>query len=816
MVLVTRLLEHSPKLLLARSSSGQTALHLACLKGYIAVVKLLLDRVLNLVKGTPHMYKEDNTFSLDLPDNQGVTPLYLACLNGFPEIVKQLIGLRYENSDIIGLTVNSATVSGHTALHASACSGKREVVDMLFRSGEADPEILAPPHPNSTGILWRAIGGNEKADPGTRKICLSPSGKFVAREGEAVKNDRPLRLTVLTEACIHGHASVISLLLKRGVRDDTGVAVRVLCALKLYPLCQTVLSYHCKIKRKENAKGSLVEPEDFWKLDLLWADKKIPTLEKEWFKVDTTFHPQVQKSDYDDGNKRLSQLRRKRAVSMANQLPRSIDLRLVKNVYLKGNSLTTLPLEFFKLPNVRFIDLSKNQLTSLPFSENEIGGASGWECLNLREIRLSENQLTELPPGVWYLPELKIIIADNNRLERLATVDTVVSTLGLSKTLENIDFSSNALTEIDPFLVEILSLTIICFRGNRLTGLPLKMWDLPNLVDLNLSGNQLTELTPADEDEGGEEGEGVNEVDTNIERTQSEETMSHPAMVRGTRVTTARITFRPQLSHFPSLEREKSIDAAAHLSMAGVPGQGGPVAHDQFKLKKLDISDNSFKEFPHNIPCVAPNLEELNVSNNPGITKVDIHFVPTSLRRFLTRDCRIDHFGNVLNKEELAQLKQTCVRNDLRLQSVCDHRNNGRLANLTTLNLRGNRLTHFQILLHDLPNSGAPNFAAEEKDFEKENPILLYPSLENLDLSSNSLQGKLNPNIAHLLKINAIDLKGNDRLLVIPYEFGYLKRLRNFTMLNLRDLPELVQPPKEIQDSMCQQILTFLAAGLKE
>ena len=156
------------------------------------------------------------------------------------------------------------------------------------------------------------------------------------------------------------------------------------------------------------------------------------------------------------------------------------------------------------------------------------------------------------------------------------------------------------------------------------------------------------------------------------------------------------------------------------------------------------------------------------------------------------------------------------MRKELRM-TACEHRNHDRLPNLTSLNVRVNRLSQFQVLAHTLPTKGAPNFGAEEKTYVEEDFVLLYPSLENLDLSLNHLQGKFNPNVAHLGKIKSIQLRGNEHLQEIPYELGHLKRLRDFTELDLRDLPELVQPPKEVlKDSMCQQILTYLAAGFRE
>ena len=805
--IASKLLGHSPKLLLGRTSTGQSPLHVACLKGHGGVVELILEHIVMIVKGMKHMYSEKEPFSLDFCDSEAVTPLYLACLNGFPGIVKQLLDFRAVHGNLISLTVHAATKRGHTTLHAAAASGSLEVVKLLFASGEVDQEILAPPLAKSVDLLWQRIGGKQLQPPETRRIFVSGTGDFVANSEGLMKGDYPLELTALAEACVHSHSEIVAYFLRRGIRDDKGLACRVLCTVKSFSLCQKVLSHHCKVGQEE-MKGSteLTDPEELWKLHLLWGGKKLPLLKKEWFEDGTTFTPSLLKAEYDDGKKQPSTQREKFVMSKP---PQKIDTTFIKSVTLTGNRLRSVPLELFKLVNVMFIDLSDNQLTSLPSAVHTTGA---WECTRLQDLKLSSNLLTELPVNVWVLPEVKTITADHNRLKKL--VNKSVPTQFLTKTLQKIDLSRNDLMEVDPFLARIHSLSYICLCYNQLLTLPLKIWDIQSLDELKVSHNRLTDLASTQDE--------TDHTDREELSNQSQEVETNPAMSAATRVTGARAYVRPQMSRVPSLHPQKSIEPNAYLSMEGV-GQldqtdAGPVLMAQgiSKLRKLDLSSNNFREFPRDLPCIAPTLEELNISSNPEITHVELQFVPPSLRRFQARNCRIEQFGNVLNKEQLSLVRQTCVRQELRMQT-CEHRSHSRLVNLSTLILTGNQLTHFQILYHSLPNAGAPDFGAEEKTFMKDsNPVLLYPSLENLDLSHNNLQGRFNPNVAHLAKIKAIQLNDNEHLQVIPYELGHLKKLQGFTQLDLRNLPELVQPPKDIQESMCQQILTYLAAGLKE
>jgi Leucine-rich repeat (LRR) protein len=553
-----------------------------------------------------------------------------------------------------------------------------------------------------------------------------------------------------------------------------------------------------------------------WHLHLLWGGKKLPTVKKEWLEPGAIFTPALQKVEYDDGSKCPRKQRSMRKSRIPAPPPQTVGSTFIRSVTLKENRLKSVPLQLFQLVNVTVIDLSENLLSSLPVDVmKQSAGGCGWDCKKLQELKLSSNKLTELPPSLWLLPELKTVTAVGNKLKKLANLP--VPTVYLARALERVNLSDNKLTEVDLFLTEILSLTAIDVSSNKLETLPLKIWDLPNLEELKAGDNHLSELATV-------QTTGAEETDASVEadNSQPEEPEANPAMT--TQVTGARAHFRPQMSRVPSLEAQKSLDHSAPLFVGGyltspddTDAGNVNIVQDVSRLRKLDLSSNKFTEFPRDLPCIAPTLEELNISNNPGITHVELQFVPPSLRKFQAKACQIVQFGNVLNKTQLKRIKQSCIRNEMRMQ-VCQHRHHQRLVNLSSLILSQNHLLHFQVLFHEIPNTGAPDFGAEEHTYQKEpNPLLLYPSLVNLDLSHNHLLGRFNPNVAHLPKIKSIQLNNNEHLEVIPYELGHLKRLKVFEHLDLRNLPELVQPPKEVlKDSMCQQVLTYLAAGLKE
>ena len=811
--IVSRLLQHSPKLLLEQSASGISALHIACRNGYRGVVELILEHVSKLVSGLKHVYNEDTPFSLDFRDSDDVTPFYLACLHGFSGIVRQFLAIRTNLGNSLSLTVNAAPKNGHTALHAATCSGNCEAVELLLSLEDINADCLAPPIMETKQILWLALGGSQFEDIGPRKLFVTVTGQFVTDTEGLMKSDRLLRLTPLAEACVHSHTDIIEAFLRHGVCDEDGLACRVLVAVGEFDLCQKVLAYHCKFSKNTLSKGSIdICPEDMWSLHLTWSGKKLPVVKKEWFGSNAHFHPAVHRDVFVDASDHRHS-RVSLSASLSLHLPQRIDHSFIRNVTLKSNCLKSVPLQVFQLVNLSAIDLSDNQLVILPTDRvKENQGRCGWECQQLKHLNVSSNMLTEFPPSVWLLPEIKRINAACNKITKLIKT-TVFSTLYLTRTLEKIDLSHNSLNEINALLFEIQSLENVVLSHNQFTRLPLDLWAMESLHELNLSHNCLTTLAPPDPADADEEAVDVPKM--------PEREGSNPAMAGATRVTGAKAQFRQQMSRFPSLDPEKSIGPGgvldANMYRLDVDGENdGDAVVDVSQLRKLDLSDNKFEEFPRELPCIVPALEELNISNNPGLKALDIQFLPPTLKKFQAKNCQIEHFGGVLNKEQLKLIKQACVRKFL--DETCQHRNHMRLVNLVSLNLQYNCLSHFQVLYHMPPSTGIPDFASEEDTYQSSISVsnILYPSLENLNLSHNRLQGQFNPNVAHLATIKAIQLNDNEPLQVIPYEFGHLKKLNGFTELNLSNLPELVQPPKDIQEHMCQQLLTYLAAGLRE
>ena len=145
-----KLLSHSPKLLFHQAGKEKLSpLHIACCNGNIKMVQLILDQIYLLVQSGDQL-----SLSLDATDHLGHTPFFYACARGDTAIVKLLTEFQAKHSYKVTLNVNSAEPYQSTPLHAAVQSGIVEVVEILLHV--------------------KGINLNAKARPAerTQKCCL--------------------------------------------------------------------------------------------------------------------------------------------------------------------------------------------------------------------------------------------------------------------------------------------------------------------------------------------------------------------------------------------------------------------------------------------------------------------------------------------------------------------------------------------------------------------------------------------------------------------------------------------------------------------
>ncbi|XP_057662874.1 leucine-rich repeat and calponin homology domain-containing protein isoform X2 [Diorhabda carinulata] len=191
-----------------------------------------------------------------------------------------------------------------------------------------------------------------------------------------------------------------------------------------------------------------------------------------------------------------------------NQLTRSLERILEEanqsgELKLSNRKLKDFPKtnEKYNLSDTVIADLSKNRFGELP---DEVLGfhfleklqcyhnairfipdtVSGLQCLNF--LDLSRNQLTSLPRELCQLP-IQILLVSNNSLSSLPDEMCRMSQL------TELDASCNQLTHLPPRLGELKSLQSLVLRNNLLLAVPIELTYL-KLVRLDLRANRISNL----------------------------------------------------------------------------------------------------------------------------------------------------------------------------------------------------------------------------------------------------------------------------------------------------------------------------------
>lgn len=155
---------------------------------------------------------------------------------------------------------------------------------------------------------------------------------------------------------------------------------------------------------------------------------------------------------------------------------------------------------------LKILDLSKNQLTTLADTIGELG--------NLTDLNLYGNQLSKLPDTIGKLSTLTNLDVSENILQKLPEqigdlnallilnlcgnqLKTVPQAMGKLSTLMILNLCRNQLKRVSNTISKLDALTDLNLCGNELKRLPHALCKLSNLTELNLSENLLTELPGA-------------------------------------------------------------------------------------------------------------------------------------------------------------------------------------------------------------------------------------------------------------------------------------------------------------------------------
>jgi len=147
------------------------------------------------------------------------------------------------------------------------------------------------------------------------------------------------------------------------------------------------------------------------------------------------------------------------------------------NLLLNNNQLTSLPDGLGKLTQLHILQLDYNQLTSLP---STLGNLS-----SLTHLTLGGNQIRTLPDWNEKLERLRVLVISNNKLASLP------SWIGNLKYLHALWLQDCQLTLVPEWLSRLKNLEVLSLNGNLLSDLPAALAQLPDLDRLELDDNPL-------------------------------------------------------------------------------------------------------------------------------------------------------------------------------------------------------------------------------------------------------------------------------------------------------------------------------------
>lgn len=170
---------------------------------------------------------------------------------------------------------------------------------------------------------------------------------------------------------------------------------------------------------------------------------------------------------------------------LASSLPPGLQLALkdpqnATKLILADSKLSQLPPEVQTLTSLKRLDLSSNQLKTLP------DGLSALTQLNI--LWLDGNPLTQLPPVVCRLKALKSLKAMNCGLA------TLPADLAALQQLNFLGLSGNPMSTVPPAVLKLPALNYLLIADSGLKQLPEDIGSLKTLLFMDVRRNQLSAL----------------------------------------------------------------------------------------------------------------------------------------------------------------------------------------------------------------------------------------------------------------------------------------------------------------------------------
>ena len=255
-----------------------------------------------------------------------------------------------------------------------------------------------------------------------------------------------------------------------------------------------------------------------------------------------------------------------------------LDLSKIQRLAVKNNALENLPESWKKCINIKRLDLSENLLRALPESISQLQV--------LEELNLKSCCLSEFPNVLLHLSALQTLNMEDNLITELPANFQ-------SLNIKNLNLRSNLLSHLPNSISTQSRLEYIDLSLNRLTEFPTVILMLPNIKNLILDDNYISELP--------QKWKGLHLVKLSLSR--------NPLV---------------KIDNSPLHELKYTVS----LSLKSCLLHKIPTYFSLFsEMLMLDLSDNNLRA--NAINALPPNLTRLVLDNNPLIA------VPESVQQNL-------------------------------------------------------------------------------------------------------------------------------------------------------------------------------------
>ncbi|XP_013389778.1 malignant fibrous histiocytoma-amplified sequence 1 homolog [Lingula anatina] len=288
-------------------------------------------------------------------------------------------------------------------------------------------------------------------------------------------------------------------------------------------------------------------------------------------------------------------------------------LEALEDLAMSNCNITFIPPEIGLPQNLRKLNLSGNQLSSIPLPLCDL--------VTLEELDLRNNNITAITPDVERLCKLTKIDISRNPLEEFPL--TILN----NKNLESLNLDGASITTVPLQLEQLTNLSELNLSNNTLGGFPLSLFVLETLEVLDLSNNNIAYVPP-------EISQLKNLKELNLSLNWLEEfpmSVCELGTLETLDLSTTNITTVP--SQITDLKNLKKLSLALSkltefpmtvcelvtletLDLSGINITTVPPQITQLtNLKELNLSGNHLEEFIISL-CELVTLETIDLKNN--------------------------------------------------------------------------------------------------------------------------------------------------------------------------------------------------------